>query len=294
VDVLDLFSPPTRHWFEQTFPAPTAAQAGGWGAIAEGDHTLIHAPTGSGKTLAAFLWAIDRLAVDPVPPERERCRVLYVSPLKALAYDVDRNLRAPLTGVRLAAAHLGLEPPQVTTAMRTGDTSQAERQAMLRHPPDILITTPESLYLMLTSQARRMLSHVHWVIVDEVHSLAATKRGSHLALSLERLESVAKSPPQRIGLSATQRPLERIAEFLGGGVASGGNWTPRPVTVVDAPRDKEIDVEIVVPVADMTRPEDSAAHEATAPDDPRRRSIWPAVYPKLLDLVLEHRSTTSS
>ncbi|RPI22173.1 MAG: DEAD/DEAH box helicase, partial [Actinobacteria bacterium] len=291
MDAIDRFSPATRHWFRQTFPEPTAAQAGGWDAIAGGAHTLIHAPTGSGKTLAAFLWAIDRLAVDPMPPPSERCRVLYVSPLKALAYDVDRNLRAPLTGVRLAAVHLGLDPPQVTTAMRTGDTPQAERQAMRRHPPDILITTPESLYLMLTSEARRMLHHVRWVIVDEIHSLAATKRGTHLALSLERLEMVTATPPQRIGLSATQRPLTRIAEFLGGGIPTDAGWVPRPVTVVDAPRDKEIDVEIVVPVADMTRPEEAAAPPAIAPDDPRRRSIWPSVYPELLDLVLDHRST---
>jgi ATP-dependent Lhr-like helicase len=291
VDALDHFSPPTRLWFNQTFPSPTAAQTGGWEAIAGGEHTLIHAPTGSGKTLAAFLWAIDRLATEPVPAETERCRVLYVSPLKALAYDVERNLRAPLTGIRLAAQHLGTDPPQIATAMRTGDTPQAERQAMLRHPPDILITTPESLYLMLTSQARKVLRHVRWVIVDEVHSVAATKRGTHLALSLERLQRLTDTPPQRIGLSATQRPLQRIAEFLGGGTPAEDGWLPRPVTVVDAPRDKQIDVEIVVPVADMTRPEESTPPLSVSDDDPRRRSIWPAVYPRLLALVEQHRST---
>ena len=214
---LQVFSPATRAWFEASFAAPTRAQSEGWKAIVRGDHTLIHAPTGSGKTLAAFLWAIDRLATAAVPPERERCRVLYVSPMKALAYDIERNLRAPLAGIRLAAEQLGVDPPRITTAMRTGDTPSAKRSAMLRHPPDILITTPESLYLMLTSQVREMLKSVECVIVDEIHSLAGTKRGSHLALTLERLAARSNGPLQRIGLSATQRPLERIAEFLGGG-----------------------------------------------------------------------------
>jgi len=287
VAALDRFSPATRRWFTETFPAPTAAQTGGWDAIASGDHTLIHAPTGSGKTLAAFLSAIDRLATEPQPSSRERCRVLYVSPLKALAYDIDRNLRAPLTGVRLAAERMGVPPPAITTAMRTGDTPAAERQAMLRHPPDILITTPESLYLMLTSRAREFLTTVHTVIVDEIHSLAGTKRGSHLAISLERLQAIAAAPVQRVGLSATQRPLDRIAGFLGGGIASGGSWLPRPVTIVDAPRDKELDVEIVVPVPDMTRPEESAPATEAVPHP----SIWPAMYPRLLQLVQDHRST---
>jgi ATP-dependent Lhr-like helicase len=290
---LDRFSAPTRAWFEASFAAPTAAQTMGWDAIADGHHTLIHAPTGSGKTLAAFLWALDRLAAEPVPVERERCRVLYVSPMKALAYDVERNLRAPLTGIQLAAERLDLPPPHFTTAMRTGDTPSAVRQSMLRHPPDILITTPESLYLMLTSRARDMLRPVRWVIVDEIHSVAATKRGTHLALSLERLTEIATAPPQRIGLSATQRPLSAIAEFLGGGDPVDGGWQARPVTVVDAPREKQLEVEIVVPVEDMARPEETPP----SPDDPlpagdgARRSIWPAVYPRLLQLIRDHTST---
>lgn len=286
---LEGFSDPTRTWFEASFAAPTSAQERGWAAIRAGEHTLIHAPTGSGKTLAAFLWAIDRLAADPLPPERERCRVLYVSPMKALAYDVERNLRAPLAGIQVAAHRLGVDAPRVTTALRTGDTPGPERQALVRHPPDILITTPESLYLMLTSQAREILRSVRWAIVDEIHSVAGTKRGSHLSLSLERLQELATETPQRIGLSATQRPLEDIAAFLGGGTGHAAGWEPRPVTVVDAPWDKELDLGIVVPVADMTRPEETVADAAD--DDGARRSIWPAVYPKLLELVLANRST---
>ena len=291
MDAFDGFSAPTRAWFSATFAEPTAAQYDGWPAIASGGHTLIHAPTGSGKTLAAFLWALDRLATTPTPPERERCRVLYISPLKALAHDVDRNLRAPLTGIRLAATQLGIDPPQISTGMRTGDTPQRDRQAMLRHPPDILITTPESLYLMLTSRAREILQPVQWVIIDEIHSIAGTKRGSHLALSLERLAAITHDEPQRIGLSATQRPLQDIAAFLGGGQPSKNGWIPRPVTIVDAPRDKALEVEIVVPVADMTRPELTASPKVDSLDEPVRKSIWPAVYPKLLDLLLDHRST---
>jgi ATP-dependent Lhr-like helicase len=294
---LHSFSEATREWFQSAFPEPTAAQAKGWDAISAGKHTLIHAPTGSGKTLAAFLWSIDTLAAEPTPPEKERCRVLYISPMKALAYDVERNLRAPLTGIQLAAQRLGFERPQLTTAMRTGDTPANERQAMLRHPPDILITTPESLYLMLTSQARRILRSVRWVIVDEIHSVAGTKRGSHLAISLERLTDLTDVPPQRIGLSATQRPLEAIAEFLGGGDAdAAGGWKPRPVEVVDAPWEKELDIQIVVPVADMNRPEETPVapvpgDDGTDPAEPPKRSIWPAMYPQLLELVQAHTST---
>jgi ATP-dependent Lhr-like helicase len=289
---LDRFSAPTRAWFESSFEAPTRAQQDGWDAIARGEHTLIHAPTGSGKTLAAFLWAIDRLATAPTPPERNRCRVLYVSPMKALAYDIERNLRAPLTGIHVAAEQLGVDPPKISTAMRTGDTPAAERSAMLRHPPDILITTPESLYLMLTSQARDMLASVEYVIVDEIHSVAGTKRGSHLAITLERLDELTDGDLQRIGLSATQRPLQTIAEFLGGGrrETPESAWDPRPVTVVDAPWEKQLEVEIVVPVADMTRPEETAPAVGAA-DEPGRKSIWPAVYPQLLELVLNHTST---
>jgi len=282
---LDLFSEPTRTWFEGSFAGPTPAQEGGWEAIAGGSHTLIHAPTGSGKTLAAFLWAIDRLFAEPTPPERERCRVLYVSPMKALAYDIERNLRAPLRGIANAASRLGLEVPEVVTAMRTGDTPSDERRRMIRHPPDVLITTPESLYLMLTSQVREILSSVRWVIVDEVHAVAGSKRGAHLAVSLERLEEITEQPPQRIGLSATQRPLDRIAGFLGGGIPDGDAWEPRPVEIVDAASASELEVDIVVPVEDMTQP--GTIDEEGMPS----RSIWPAVYPEILDLVMAHRST---
>ncbi len=289
---LDQFSAATKAWFTASFAAPTQAQELGWDAISRGDHTLIHAPTGSGKTLAAFLWAIDKLATEPTPPPRERCRVLYVSPMKALAYDIERNLRAPLTGIHVAAEQLDLPPPRVTTGMRTGDTPATERTAMLRNPPDILITTPESLYLMLTSRAREMLASVQYVIVDEIHSVAGTKRGSHLSISMERLAAITATPPQRIGLSATQRPLQTIAEFLGGGERSTPDepWVPRPVTVVDAPWENELEIEIVVPVADMVRPEETAPAAGDA-DNPARKSIWPAVYPKLLELVLDHTST---
>jgi ATP-dependent Lhr-like helicase len=287
VSALDHFSPATAAWFDAVFDEPTPAQTGGWESIVGGAHTLIHAPTGSGKTLAAFLWALDKLQSEPPPEKQRRCRVLYVSPLKALAYDVDRNLRAPLTGLHAEAARLGVTTTPLSVGMRTGDTPQSERQAMLRTPPDLLITTPESLYLMLTSRAREILTSVETVIVDEIHALAGTKRGSHMALTLERLDAICESPPQRIGLSATQRPLETIAEFLGGGTPDGDTWTPRPVTVVDTPRTKELDIEIIVPVADMTRPEDGAPET----DERPTRSIWPAMYPRLLDLVKSHRST---
>ncbi|MFQ5966717.1 MAG: DEAD/DEAH box helicase, partial [Acidimicrobiia bacterium] len=252
---------------------------------------LIHAPTGSGKTLAAFLWAIDRLLHEPTPPKAERCRVLYISPMKALAYDIDRNLRAPLVGIRHAAARLATEDlPEITTAMRTGDTPASERQRMQRIPPDILLTTPESLYLMLTSQARRMFGSVQWVIVDEVHAVAGTKRGAHLALSLERLEELTATRPQRIGLSATQRPIAEIARFLGGGAIEGDSWSERPVTVVDAPGERDLDIEIVVPVEDLAAPAplDQLGAE---PIEPEYRSIWPAVYPELLKLIEANTST---
>ncbi len=284
---LDRFSPATAAWFDAVFDAPTAAQVAGWDSIAEGHHTLIHAPTGSGKTLAAFLWALDRLANTPLPPDRERCRILYISPLKALAYDVDRNLKAPLTGIGVQARKLGIAPPSLSVAMRTGDTPQSERQAMLRKPPDLLITTPESLYLMLTSRGREILASVDTVIIDEIHAVAGSKRGSHLALSLERLEDLTTGTPQRIGLSATQRPLEMLAQFLGGGTVEADTWNARSVRIVDAPADKKLDIEIVVPVSDMTRPEQDAPEQ----DEPTKRSIWPAMYPRLLDLLNDHTST---
>ncbi len=283
---LDRFGPATRAWFEQAFAAPTPAQERGWDSIARGAHTLIHAPTGSGKTLAAFLWALDRLATAPLPPTKERCRVLYVSPLKALAYDVERNLKAPLVGISLAAKRLGERPPDVHVALRTGDTSQAERRDLTRTPPDILITTPESLYLLLTSKSREVLRSVEYVIVDEIHSLAGTKRGAHLALSLERLEHLASHPGQRIGLSATQRPLDEIGRFLGG---------DREVTVVDAGRRKELDLQVVVPVEDMARLGEPLPQEGQrggpvlSPE--ARTSIWPSIYPRLLELIQGHRST---
>ncbi|HUU61639.1 MAG TPA: DEAD/DEAH box helicase, partial [Acidimicrobiia bacterium] len=288
--VLDLFTRPVAEWFGASFPGPTAAQEQGWPAIAAGRHTLIHAPTGSGKTLAAFLWGLDRLFADPPPAERQRCRLLYVSPLKALAYDIERNLRLPLAGISATAADLGVPVPSLTIAMRTGDTPADERRAMLRHPPDILITTPESLYLILTSAAREMLAPVRWVIIDEIHAVAGTKRGSHLALTLERLEEATAVSPQRIGLSATQRPLEAIGRFLAGGSVQKGQWCPRPVTIVDTARDRHLEVEVVVPVEDMTHPE-QAAPPPPPGEAPARRSIWPAMYPQLLELVLAHRST---
>ena len=282
-----LFSVATTSWFNKVFATPTPAQSQGWASIQTGSDTLIHAPTGSGKTLAAFLWAIDRMIIEPPPPPTERCRILYISPMKALAYDVDRNLRAPLTGIAAEAASRGVAVPDVSVAMRTGDTPQSERQAMRRHPPDILITTPESLYLMLTSQVREILTCVDTVIIDEVHAIAGTKRGAHLAVSLERLDELAASRPQRIGLSATQRPLSAIAEFLTGGDATDGTWEPRPVTIVDAPRDRELDIEIVVPVPDMERPATISDNEPPAASP----SIWPAMYPKLLQLLRDHQST---
>jgi ATP-dependent Lhr-like helicase len=237
---LDGFSAPTRTWFSAAFAAPTPVQAKTWSAAAGGSSVLVTAPTGSGKTLAAFLGALDRLLTAPAaPPGPARTRVLYVSPLKALAYDIDRNLRAPLVGITRAAEGLGLPPPVIDVGMRTGDTSTDERRRMARHAPDILITTPESLFLLLTSRARETLAHVETVIVDEVHAVAGTKRGAHLALTLERLEAlrVAADPQapalQRVGLSATQRPVEEVARFLvGGTVTADGTWQERPVEIV--------------------------------------------------------------
>ncbi len=290
---LEPFSAPVRAWFETNFTAPTDAQTQGWPAIAARDHTLLLAPTGSGKTLAAFLWAIDRLGTAPPPAKKQRTRVLYVSPLRALAFDVEKNLRAPLAGIALAAERLGEPFEAPTVAMRTGDTSGKERQQLVRTPPDILITTPESLYLMLTSQARETLRNVETVIIDEIHALAPTKRGAHLMLSLERLEAITQQPAQRIGLSATQRPLDEIARFLGGQTAEG----TRPVTIVDAGSRKPLDVEVIVPVDDMNEP---GAHgragntEANALgfDNPEEvHSIWPHVHPRILELIRAHRTT---
>ncbi|MFZ4519792.1 MAG: Lhr family helicase [Microthrixaceae bacterium] len=304
-DPLVGFGAPVRAWFTSSFPAPTGAQAGAWGPIAAGRHTLLCAPTGSGKTLAAFLWAIDTLGRSPAP--EPGVRVLYVSPLRALAVDVDRNLRAPLKGIALAAERLGepFHPPGV--ALRTGDSTAEERRALVRRPPEILITTPESLYLMLTSRARDTLVGVETVIVDEIHALAPTKRGAHLALSLERLEHLVRAAGrepvaeraavvQRIGLSATQRPLEVVAGFLGGASAGPDPAeppVPRPVEVVDAGVRKELDLRVVVPVEDLGALGEVVEGPASGPVSagPVRRSIWPAMHPALLELVKEHHST---
>jgi ATP-dependent Lhr-like helicase len=204
-----LFHPAVREWFEAVFPAPTRPQLTGWPAIARGESTLILAPTGTGKTLAAFLWCINRLMFAPLPPKEQRCRVLYISPIKALAVDVERNLRAPLVGIAQAAQRLGAEFHEPQVAIRTGDTPPAERARFLRHPADILITTPESLYLLLTSNSRDALRSIETVVIDEIHALVPSKRGSHLALSMERLEHLCARRLQRIGLSATQRPLKK-------------------------------------------------------------------------------------
>src|SRR6185436_15174694 len=216
IDPLAPFHEPTREWFSSAFDAPTRPQALGWPAIAQGESTLILAPTGSGKTLTAFLWCLDRLMFTPAPSKAARCRVLYVSPLKALAVDVERNLRAPLAGIAQVADRRGAPFVAPAISIRTGDTPKAERARFQREPADILITTPESLYLLLTSNAREALRSVDTIILDEIHALVPTKRGAHLALSLERLEAFCHHPPQRIGLSATQRPLDEVARFLGG------------------------------------------------------------------------------
>ena len=298
-DPLAAFQPATRAWFHSTFETPTEAQALGWPAIAAGDHALICAPTGSGKTLAAFLWCLDRLLTEEPPSDPiERLRVLYVSPLKALVHDIDRNLRAPLTGIGLAAQRLGEATQDVRVGMRTGDTPANERRAFGKKPPDILVTTPESLYLILTSQAREALRSVRWVIVDEIHAMAATKRGAHLALSLERLETLAARPPQRIGLSATQRPLSAVAGYLGGREVrtdDAAEAKPRPVTIVDAGMSKELQLEVVVPVEDMGRLGEVIPLEEVPggpiADPGARTSIWPSVYPRILELIRAHRST---
>ncbi len=302
-DPLGLFSPATATWFREVFARPTDAQVGAWRAISSGENALVIAPTGSGKTLAAFLWALDDLTRAALtrstqPNPRQRCRVLYVSPLKALAVDVERNLRAPLAGITQTALRLNQTPPSVTVGVRSGDTAAADRRTLTTRPPDILITTPESLFLMLTSAAREILRSVQTVIVDEVHALAGTKRGAHLEVSLERLQALTESggatspaprPLQRIGLSATVRPPERVAAFLGGS---------HPVRVVAPHAEKSWDLSIVVPVEDMSDLGATASistqrlsnlEDEQAP--PKPPSIWPHVENRILDVISGHRST---
>lgn len=345
-DILDRFSPSVRTWFRDVFAHPTTVQEGAWNAISAGENALVVAPTGSGKTLAAFLWAINSLVVDvrrdaasetaksAEPPKASPgdkgtrgVRVLYISPLKALGVDVENNLRAPLTGINTAAARLGQSVTNISVAVRSGDTPSNERSRQLRTPPDILITTPESLYLMLTSKARRILETVDTVIVDEIHAIAGTKRGVHLALSLERLQRLAKQPLQRIGLSATVRPLDTVAKFLGGG---------RPVEIINPPAQKQWELRVHVPVEDMSQlPEADGAfgsgfasgiadgtsssssgafgkdmifdddlgvasgsqisesEQAAMPESalPTQNSIWPFIETQIYDEVMSHRST---
>jgi ATP-dependent helicase Lhr and Lhr-like helicase len=333
---LELFHPAVRDWFEAVFPAPTAPQVAGWPAIARGESTLILAPTGTGKTLAAFLWCVNRIMFTAVPANTQRCRVLYISPIKALAVDVERNLRAPLIGIAHAAQRLNISFHEPSVSIRTGDTPQAERARFARNPTDILITTPESLYLLLTSNARDALRSIEVVVIDEIHALVPTKRGSHLALSLERLQHLAGRTIQRIGLSATQRPLEEVARFLGGAdtsqtknsakqkakqsgskqgaVASADNpetfatdvpeealtefetisFAPvyRPVTIVDASAPKPLELRVEVPVEDMASLDDlDTLPSGPASQGPKRRSIWSAIHPQLLELIRVHRST---
>ncbi|HTN59129.1 MAG TPA: DEAD/DEAH box helicase, partial [Protaetiibacter sp.] len=282
---LERFSPATREWFDGAFPQPTAAQAGAWEAISSGRHALVVAPTGSGKTLSAFLWSLDRLLTASAADPARRTRVLYISPLKALGVDVERNLRSPLVGITQTAKRLGMTPPGITVGVRSGDTTAADRRLLLREPPDILITTPESLYLMLTGAARSTLAGVETVIVDEIHAVAATKRGAHLAVSLERLDALLPKPAQRIGLSATVRPLEEVARFLGGREA---------VEVVSPPIEKTFELRVVVPVEDMTELGARATDEALEGDEKALASggsIWPHVDRAIVEEVLRHRST---
>ncbi len=316
-DALDCFHPVTATWFREVFEAPTAPQRLGWPVIARGESTLILAPTGTGKTLTAFLWCLDRLMLRPHSSARG-CRVVYISPLKALAVDVERNLRSPLAGIEMVARRMGVAVQAPEISIRTGDTSQKERARFRRHPAEILITTPESLYLLLTSQSAEALRTVDSVIVDEIHALAPTKRGAHLALSLERLEALTNQPIQRIGLSATQRPLEEIARFLGGVSVSAqtsvttavagsdedvsspdgstseaaGTVHWRPVTVVNASAPKQLRLRVEVPVEDMARlGEMESVPTGAASQAPKRVSIWNAIHPRLLELIRERTST---
>ena len=294
-DPLRELSHPARDWFETTLGAPTRAQALGLPAIMSGASTLLLSPTGSGKTLAAFLSAVDKLMNTPEPPKETRCRVLYVSPLKALAVDIERNLRAPIAGISEAARRLGKDVRVPTLAVRTGDTPQVERARMRRTPPDILITTPESLFLLLTSETRKILESIETLIVDEIHSLVASKRGAHLFLSLERLQALrAGKPLQRIGLSATQRPLEEVARLL---VGFDAELQQRPVTIIDAAQKKplQLSVELPEPVAEPQTDESDRLRDIVSGPATRgpagARSVWPAVHERLVTLIREHRTT---
>ena len=325
-DPFACFHPVTAEWFRAVFDAPTAPQRMGWPVIARGENALILAPTGTGKTLTAFLWCLDRLMLedrDQGTGIRDQkaadklgrgCRIVYVSPLKALAVDVERNLRSPLAGMANMARRMGVEFREPSISVRTGDTPQRERARFARHPADILITTPESLYLLLTSQAAEALRTVNTVIIDEIHALVPTKRGAHLALSLERLRALAGRRIQRIGLSATQRPLEEVARFLGGvetpeaaptsePVPQAENeWSSdltdpaplhyRPVTIVNASAVKKLKLIIEVPVEDMARlGEQEELPSGPASQAPRRVSIWNAIHPRLLEIIRERNST---
>ncbi|MEU4015055.1 ATP-dependent helicase [Microbacterium sp. NPDC028030] len=295
-DVLDRFTPATQDWFRGAFPAPTAAQAGAWDAISAGKHALVVAPTGSGKTLSAFLWAIDsvfRERMDEAAPPAKgdpRTRILYISPLKALGVDVERNLRSPLIGIGQSARRLGVPAPAVTVGVRSGDTTSSDRRKLVSDPPDILITTPESLYLMLTSRAGETLRGVHTVIIDEVHAVAATKRGAHLAVSLERLDALRRAngievPAQRIGLSATVRPIDEVARFLGGAA---------PVEIVAPPASKTFELGVVVPMDDMTNPPPPPGVPGEAADAEYSEvtgSVWPHVEEAIVDRILQNNST---
>jgi ATP-dependent Lhr-like helicase len=313
--VLELFHPVTAAWFRAVFDHPTAPQREGWPAIARGENTLIFAPTGTGKTLTAFLWCLDRLMLHTPPDDEEACRVVYISPLKALAVDVERNLRSPLAGIANMARRQGIAVRQPEISVRTGDTSQKERGLFKRHPAEILITTPESLYLLLTSEAAATLRSVDTVILDEIHALVPTKRGAHLALSLERLQALTSKPLQRIGLSATQRPLEEVAHFLAGSApaaaapleesllaqmaeeysASEEHESPaafRPVTIINAREPKRLELRIEVPVEDMARlGQIEELPSGPASQGPKRTSIWSAIHPRLLEIVRSRTST---